>query len=353
MGVERNKGDTETDDTNTTTNDNNDRGNFVSNIKAGMKSSDDLMRRFKELRKLQADIDLADEEAELKEENDKNERRRAESANKADLGAQSTDHGQIAQDAIDAEFDLDAKVPEFKASALEKEIRGLVQVIDDDCVPRVVASEANEQPGDGVDAAVAAVAADEKKIGTEEELVTPYLAEFEDAVGPEEVVIGAVSVDDLEQTEREMEARRIAAERTRMDAFVARESDLAWRARSANRLVNDRAAEREAKLREMEEKMIERQSVREKEMRVKFAQKEDALRAHLKYIEGEVTDKYGTLVVANDTGRMAYRRVGVDWAYYPQPVQIYVDRLAAVRDRLGRGEYCVLVTLYDHIGGEC
>ena len=98
--------------------------------------------------------------------------------------------------------------------------------------------------------------------------------------------------------------------------------------------------------------MIERQSVREKEMRVKFQQKEDALRAHLKYIEGEVTEKYGTLEVAKDTGRLAYRRVGIDWAYYPQPVQIYVDRLAAVRDRLGQGKYCVLITLYDHIGGE-
>ena len=327
-------------------------GNFMNSLKAGMQSSDDLARRFKELRKLQADIDLADQEAELKEEHDKNARTRTEKANRADLGSESTDHGQLAQDAIDLEFDLDAKVPEFNVDSLEKEILGLVKEIDNDCVPRAAnakALAANEQPAEEP---ASEGSQREGKVGTEEELVMPYLAEFEDAVGPEEVLIGAVSVEDLEQTEREMEARRIAAERTRMDAFVARESDLAWRARAASRLVNDRAAEREATLREMEEKMIERQSVREKEMRVKFQQKEDALRAHLKYIEGEVTEKYGTLEVAKDTGRLAYRRVGIDWAYYPQPVQIYVDRLAAVRDRLGQGKYCVLVTLYDHIGGE-
>ena len=123
-------------------------GSLVADLKTGTQSSNDLMKRFKELRKLQADIDLADEEAERKEEHDKSARIRSESVNKADLGGQSVDHGQIAQDAIDNEFDLDAKIPKFNAAAFESEIQGLVKVIEDDCVPRALSE--NERQGDSI-----------------------------------------------------------------------------------------------------------------------------------------------------------------------------------------------------------
>lgn len=45
------------------------------------------------------------------------------------------------------------------------------------------------------------------------------------------------------------------------------------------------------------------------------------------------------------------RKWRVDDAHAPQPVQLHIEMLRSVKEKLPRGEYVLLVSLYDRLGG--
>ena len=48
---------------------------------------------------------------------------------------------------------------------------------------------------------------------------------------------------------------------------------------------------------------------------------------------------------------MKGRRYQIDWALCPRSVRISIDALRAVKNKIPKGRYVVLATLYDRIGG--
>lgn len=62
--------------------------------------------------------------------------------------------------------------------------------------------------------------------------------------------------------------------------------------------------------------------------------------------------RYGDLTLAQGMyGGNAGRKWRVDWRHAPQPIQVKVDCLRGVRDKLPRGQYSLMVSLYDRLGG--
>lgn len=48
---------------------------------------------------------------------------------------------------------------------------------------------------------------------------------------------------------------------------------------------------------------------------------------------------------------MRAKQYRLEWKRVPQPVGINIHLLRAVKDKLPRGHYCILVSLYDRLGG--
>ena len=61
---------------------------------------------------------------------------------------------------------------------------------------------------------------------------------------------------------------------------------------------------------------------------------------------------FGELHDADDMyGAVKGRRYQVDWSLAPRVVRIRIDLLRAIKNKLPRGRYVVMATLYDRLGG--
>lgn len=78
-----------------------------------------------------------------------------------------------------------------------------------------------------------------------------------------------------------------------------------------------------------------------------FRRAEEALRDALARQKATVVQQYGRLV----QGRAGARLLRVEWNKAPQPVEVRVSRVCAVKNKLPAGRYVLLCTLYDRLGG--
>lgn len=61
-----------------------------------------------------------------------------------------------------------------------------------------------------------------------------------------------------------------------------------------------------------------------------------------------MADTYGELLPGETIRSKRYK---VAWQKIPQPVQLHFHVLRALKDKLPKGQYVILVTLYDRLGG--
>jgi hypothetical protein len=78
-----------------------------------------------------------------------------------------------------------------------------------------------------------------------------------------------------------------------------------------------------------------------------FRRAQAELRSTLAKQHALVSEKYGRLV----PGRAGARLLRIEWHKLPQPIEIRISRLRAVKNKLPSGRYVLLVTLYDRLGG--
>ncbi|CAM9665806.1 unnamed protein product, partial [Phaeothamnion confervicola] len=175
-----------------------------------------------------------------------------------------------------------------------------------------------------------------------------YLLQFSRGVAANEVVISSVPVAEIEAKEREIEEARITAAQREAEEFRSREGALLVREhRARRRLVELRDAllrrlsdERRADARQMaaRERALGRMFTRAR------IQLEDAIRRQ----GGVMRELYGTLQVGQAP---AARRMAVDWRHIPQPVEVRCHVIRAVKDKLPRGRYVLLLSVVERLGG--
>eukprot|EP00002_Diphylleia_rotans_P009503 TRINITY_DN1981_c0_g1_i2.p1 TRINITY_DN1981_c0_g1~~TRINITY_DN1981_c0_g1_i2.p1 ORF type:complete len:724 (-),score=115.89 TRINITY_DN1981_c0_g1_i2:133-2304(-) len=109
----------------------------------------------------------------------------------------------------------------------------------------------------------------------------------------------------------------------------------------------------------IDERVLEQKAVqsavirkREKEIYERFQMAEEELAASLREQKALVVKKYGALAHEDSKfkGTVGHRWK-VEWDLAPQPVQIRVEQIRGIRNKVPKGRYIVLVSLYDRLGG--
>jgi hypothetical protein len=175
-----------------------------------------------------------------------------------------------------------------------------------------------------------------------------YAEELEAAAQTEQIVVTTLPVEEVLRRERELEAARIATARAEGRAYRRRQAELL----RLESLANDRVAKLEGDL--YERVAAERRwgaartALRERALGRMFSRAAQQLERIVRAQQGHVREKYGTLAPGERAGG---RRFSVNWSRVPQPVEVRVHMVRAVKDKLARGRYVVLISMAERLGG--
>ncbi|KAH3752765.1 hypothetical protein DPMN_187391, partial [Dreissena polymorpha] len=190
------------------------------------------------------------------------------------------------------------------------------------------------------------------RLEMEEQEMAPYLHQFEEGVRDDLLMVGNVSLEDVQAEERQLRDEHIqyleqeaANERERQQELLRREEDAKKRVAMFTKYQREELQRREEMLRQKEKLLMER-------LHQAFRRAESQLISVLERRKGEVKTFYGDLMMTETQyGGSRGRRWKVDWNLTPQPVQVKLKCLRGVKDKLPRGRYVMMVSLYDRLGG--
>lgn len=180
-------------------------------------------------------------------------------------------------------------------------------------------------------------------------VIPQYLDEFEVVIPEAEVVVGAVPLEEIQQREEQVEEARLRQIELESDLYRQREIQLAQQeARARERLLQE-ARRRHAELVQKGQQAAEAMQYRARRIKHVYRQAESHLADTLKKQEARVAQLYGSLMPSGvPQSRKRYR---VEWARIPLLIRIRGRMLNAVKDKLPLGQYVMVATLYDRLGG--
>ncbi|KAL8561388.1 hypothetical protein ACOMHN_063315 [Nucella lapillus] len=186
----------------------------------------------------------------------------------------------------------------------------------------------------------------------ETEEVAGYLSEFEREVEPDVVMLGAISLQEVQEEERRLREEHVGylqqealAKRRREQVLMQQEEGVKERLAAHLRQRRQEIAQREELLRQREKLLMER-------LHRGFRKAESQLVSALEDRKGEVKTFYGDLMTSEGQyGGSRGRRWKVDWNRTPQPIQVKLKCLRGVKDKLPGGRYVLIVSLYNRMGG--
>lgn len=175
-----------------------------------------------------------------------------------------------------------------------------------------------------------------------------YVAEYQRGVRGSELVVASVGVEEVRARERAMELERLADAREETNVYRAREANLLYREDRARRRVLAYKHEIERKVALEKQSVIEISISGERALAPAFARARRGLERALQAQAGRVREVFGELRPGETPGG---RRFRVDWLGVPQPIEIRLHCVRAVRDRLPRGSYVMLSSMAERLGG--
>lgn len=192
----------------------------------------------------------------------------------------------------------------------------------------------------------------ELKLEIEKAELGEYLDEFEEGVKDEVVMLGQISLDEVQEEEKRLRDEHIEyldqeamRKRDQSEEILKREEEAKKRLAIVTKQKRDDIARREEILKQKEKLLMDR-------LHRAFRRAESQLTSTLESRKGEVKTFYGDLMLADGTyGGSKGRRWKVDWDKTPQPIQVKLKCLRGVRDKLPGGRYVLMVSLYNRLGG--
>ncbi|XP_019628555.1 PREDICTED: uncharacterized protein LOC109473086 [Branchiostoma belcheri] len=192
----------------------------------------------------------------------------------------------------------------------------------------------------------------ELKVQMEEEPIPAYIDEFERDVEDDMLHIASISLEEVQEEEKRLRDEYIAYQKQEADLHRSRQEDLAKQAEGAKKRVSTVNKDKLRELRKKEAMMLQKERLLQDRLHKAFRQSENQLIYALDKRKGEVKTMYGDLTVADGFyGGSKGRRWKVDWNRAPQPIQIKLQCMRGVKDKLPVGRYVLLVSLYDRLGG--
>eukprot|EP00658_Telonema_sp_P-2_P032189 TRINITY_DN23898_c0_g1_i2.p1 TRINITY_DN23898_c0_g1~~TRINITY_DN23898_c0_g1_i2.p1 ORF type:complete len:940 (-),score=247.69 TRINITY_DN23898_c0_g1_i2:62-2881(-) len=182
--------------------------------------------------------------------------------------------------------------------------------------------------------------------------VPKYLDQFDEEQEKESLLVGSVSLEEIELQEQEIERRHIEDATRLAEAHGKRQQELTHLEMDArdrvDRLWQQHAAAAHA--REMSRLDLHRQ--RTQVLDSAFKQAEEQLKVALERRKAQIKMYYGDLVESEDLAdKLKGRYFELDWEMAPQPLELEIHSLRGLRDKLPRGFYVLRVSLFDQLAG--
>lgn len=192
----------------------------------------------------------------------------------------------------------------------------------------------------------------ELRLQIEKEELAAYLADFERDVQDDVVMLGSISLEEVQEEERRLRDEHVSyleqeavAKRQREQLLLQREEEVKQRVAQFMKQRRKEIAEREELLKQREKLLMER-------LHRGFLKAESQLTAALEDRKGEVKTFYGDLMTSEGQyGGSRGRRWKIDWNRTPQPIQVKLKCLRGVKDKLPAGRFVLIVSLYNRLGG--
>ena len=181
------------------------------------------------------------------------------------------------------------------------------------------------------------------------DILTNFVDDFRREAPDQEIIVGSVDVEDIALQERAYEEQRVKDIQAQAVRHQQREIDLLHRERVARATVETERQVLRARHREKEKELVRQTQVNRGVLKTFFRQAEDKLKRAIKSEQGAVHELYGDLVSGE---RTTLRRWRASWKHKPIPLQIDIQRISAVKDKIPAGVYVILVSLFDRMGGK-
>lgn len=179
--------------------------------------------------------------------------------------------------------------------------------------------------------------------------IPDYLDAFELVIPETEVVVGAVPLEEVRAREEEVELARLRHAQLEIDQYRQREVQLAQQEESARDRLREEDRQRQNGLRKKQEQFAEAMQWRTYRLRYVFQQAEERLVETLQAQKAHVHRIYGNL--APSLVPHTRKRYRATLQSLPITIEIQLKMLKSVKDKLPSGQYAVVATVYDRLGG--
>lgn len=179
--------------------------------------------------------------------------------------------------------------------------------------------------------------------------VPSYLDQFEVAIPDAELVVGSVPLADVQQREREIEEAQLRRQQLELDLFRQREQRLAHKELEAREKLKHEAVRQREQLIKHRLQAAQALALQSRRLSTVFHQAEAHLTRVLSQQHARIREVFGVPEVSPLPAER--RRFKAETQRVPIALQVRVKTLRAVKDKLPRGHYVLLTTLYDRLGG--
>lgn len=189
----------------------------------------------------------------------------------------------------------------------------------------------------------------------EQDVIPAYESDFATQVPLHELLVASVPVEQIERRERQIEQSRV--DKAKVEAEIYRQRELAFlrREKQLGETFDEKQHMIELKMEQRQAEQYKRMAHQKVHLTHLFHQAEVHMSNVLAKQHAHVEKTFGTLEPSSSEkptttsdGGTKYR---VEWHKIPQPVHIRCYLMRAIKDKLPLGHYCILVTLYDRLGG--
>jgi hypothetical protein len=177
---------------------------------------------------------------------------------------------------------------------------------------------------------------------------------FEETTESEEVLIGSLDFEGVKREEAGMENLRIKAVRSDLKDRKRRDMAMAIKEAAIRESIIERKRNAYFELQKRDNQALQSQRVQNKAEQAYHKKSEDQLKKELLGKKGVVVTQYGDLSESNIKdvyGTIKSKQMTVSYLHAPRVVRIRIDWLRAVKNKLPRGHYAVMCSLYDRLGG--
>jgi hypothetical protein len=182
----------------------------------------------------------------------------------------------------------------------------------------------------------------------DEQLKRDYLRDFGVEANSVSLTVSKIPEDVLRAKKKELDDRILKNKVADAEDMVRKQADLLWKEDDARgRLLKlqkeslDKVrAERELSFKEMQE--------REAALGREFRRAREALEYQLKQQQSSLREKFGDLKLGEQSISRAYK---LQWDLSPQPIEMRMHIMRAVKNKLPKGSYMLMLTQYDTLGG--